>query len=63
MDHWKWKEVYNLCFEGIKVKFQQNPDLMNMLKTTAPKLLVEGTTDKTWGTGVHLRDSNALHRS
>ena len=34
MDHQKWKEEgYNLCFEGIKAKFQQNPDLMNVLKT------------------------------
>ena len=47
----------------VKAKFQQNPDLMNMLKTTAPKLLPEGTVDKTWRTGVHLRDSNALDRS
>ena len=54
MDIVKWKEKgYHLCLEGVKAKFQQNPDLLNML-CTSPKLLVEGTLDKTWGTGVHL---------
>ena len=55
MDIVKWKEKgYHLCLEGVKAKFQQNPDLLNMLRTTSPKLLAEGTLDKTWGTGVHL---------
>ena len=47
----------------VKAKFQQNPDLLNMLRTTSLKLLAEGTTDKTWGTGIHLHDTNALDRS
>ena len=64
MDIAKWKEGgYHLCLEGVKAKFQQNPDLLNMLQTTTPKLLVEGTTDKTWGTGIHQHDANALDRS
>ena len=64
MDLGKWKEEgYQLCLEGVKAKFQQNPDLLNMLRTTSPKLLAEGTTDKTWGTGIHLHDTNALDRS
>ena len=33
-----------------------------MLKSTKPKLVAEATTDKMWGTGMHLRDSNALDR-
>ena len=64
VDNKKWLEKrYDLCFEGVKAKFQQNPDLLNMFKTTYPKLIVEGTTDRTWGTGIHLRDPNALDRS
>ena len=56
MDYKQWiGDDYNLCYEGVKAKFQQNPDLLNMLKTTHPKLLVERTNDKTWGTGIHLR--------
>ena len=56
-------EGYQLCFDGIKTKFQQNPDLLNMLQMTTPKLLAEGTTDKIWGTGIHLCDSHALDRT
>ena len=64
MDIVKCKEEgYNLCMEGVKAKFHQNPDLLNMLRTTSLKLLAEGTLDKTWGTGVHLRDTNALYRN
>ena len=33
-----------------------------MLRTTTPKLVAEATTDRTWGTGIHLRDSNALDK-
>ena len=61
MDNRKWLEDgYNLCYEGVKAKFVQNLDLMNMLQTTKPKLLAEATTDRTWGMGIHLRDPNAL---
>ena len=46
-----WKEHgYNLCLPGIKAKYVQNPMLMSMLKTTTPKLLVECSADKLWGT-------------
>ena len=64
IDYKRWLEDgYNLCFEGVRAKFHQNPDLLKMLKTTHPKLLAEGTTDRTWETGIHLRDSKALDRS
>ena len=53
---------YNICFSGVKTKFDQNPDLLNMLKTTAPKLLIESSNDRTWGTGVLLRDTHVLNR-
>ena len=52
----KWQdEGYELCLEGIRAKFHQNPSLMQMLLATKPKLLAEATTDRTWGTGIHLR--------
>ena len=58
-----WHEKgYDLCIPGIKAKFQQNPTLLCMLKTTSPKLLVESTTDKIWGTGVPLKDNEALNQ-
>ena len=64
MDLGKWKEEgYQLCLEGVKAKFQQNADPLNMLRTTSPKLLAEGTTDKTWRTGIHLCNTNALDGS
>ena len=58
-----WHEKgYHLCLPGIKAKFIQNPPLLKMLKTTSPKLLVESTIDKTWGTGVPLKENDALNR-
>ena len=61
MDNRKWlEEGYTICLEGVKAKFTQNPDLMNMLRTTIPKLLAEMTTDQTWGTGIHLHNLDAL---
>ena len=53
----RWKnERYSLCFNGIKEKFVQNPILLQMLKTTTPKIIVEASSDRLWGTGVPLRD-------
>ena len=61
VDHIKWKlDGFEKCVTGIKAKFDQNPLLKSMLLSTKPKLLVEATTDKLWGTGVGLRDSNVL---
>ena len=61
MDKEKWKSVgYELCFDGIREKFLQNPSLLAMLKTMLQKLLAEATTDRLWGTGIRLRDSCAL---
>ena len=61
VEHTRWKlEGYEKCAIGIKVKFDQNPLLKSMLLSTKPKLLVEATTDKLWGTGLALKDSNVL---
>ena len=58
----RWKnEGYYLCLEGIKAKFAQNPPLLNMLKSTEPKVLVESSLDRLWGTEVQLLDLDALN--
>ena len=63
LDIRKWhNEGYELCPEGVRAKFHQNPSLMQMFKSTKPKLVAEATTDRMWGRGIHLRDSNALDR-
>ena len=59
VDHTIWKlDGYEKCVTGIMVKFDQNPLLKSMLLSTKAKLLVEASTDKLWGTGVGLTDSN-----
>ena len=58
----KWStEGYDICHEGIKSKFVQNPLLIQMLKATGHKLIVEASTDKLWGTGIGLRDNQVLN--
>ena len=48
---------------GIKVKFDQNPLLMKTLQATKPKILVEATTESTFGNGVPLTNPKALDKS
>ena len=58
----KWStEGYDICHEGIKSKFIQNPLLLQMLKATGKKVIVEASTDKLWGTRVGLRDNQVLN--
>ena len=62
-DPQRWKSGgYKPCLEGIKEKFLQNPPLLQMLKATHPKTLVEATLDKQWGTDVHLHDPDVLKK-
>ena len=62
-DPQRWKtDGYEPCLEGIKEKFLQNPPLLQMLKATHPKTLVEVTLDRQWGTGVCLCDPNVLEK-
>ena len=58
-NHWK-EDGFDVCPDGLQEKFNQNPLLMSMLKSTKPKLLVEASTNKLWGTGIRIRDINAL---
>ena len=58
-DHWH-NGGYDICYEGVKQKFLQNDNLLSMLKTTAPKILVEATPDRLWGTGISLHNNSTL---
>ena len=58
----KWStEGYAVCLDGIRCKVMQNPLLMQMLKTTGNKIIVEASTDKLWGTGINLRNNQAFN--
>ena len=60
----KWStEGYDICHEGVKSKFTQNPLLLQMLKATGQKVIVEASTDKLWGTSIRLRDNQGLNPS
>ena len=64
VDHMRWKaDGFEKCIIGLKEKFNQNPLLKSMLVATKPKLLVEASTDRLWGTGVGLRDTNVLNHT
>ena len=61
VDKEKWTNIgYEICFDGIREKFLQNPPLLSMLKTTTPKILAEATEDRLWGTGIKLCDNVPL---
>ena len=49
-----------LCYEGIKQKFEQNPHLKEVLMETGNKTLVEACHDNVWGTGKALSDPDCL---
>ena len=55
--HSTWcKEGSHLCEPGLTAKFQQNPVLGKILTSTGDKMLVEGSLDSLWGTGVHINN-------
>ena len=57
----KWdSNAEELCYEGIKQKFEQNPHLKEVLINTGNKTLVESCLDSVWGTGKTLSDANCL---
>ena len=57
------QEGYEICERGVGAKFEQNKLLLDMLKTTSPRMLAEASSDKVWGTGFPLRDKDALNSS
>ena len=60
----KWKEVAkDICYKGIYAKFQQNPNLRNILLCTGNLTLVESSYDSFWGTGIPLYREDSLNSS
>ena len=50
-----------MCYEGIRQKYVQNPKLYNYLLDTGNKTIVEATYDETWGTGKPLGNVHCLN--
>ena len=45
----RWKnDGYSICLERIRTKFVKSHNLLQMLRSTSPKLLVEASSDRTW---------------
>ena len=56
-----WNESAEcLCYEGIKQKFVQNPNLRDTLLSTENRILVEASYDDVLGTGTPLSSEDCL---
>ena len=63
-DQQTWEDsAKNLCYDGIKLKFAQNPWLRNLLLSTNDDILGEATYDKFWGTGVPIHRNDCTDRT
>ena len=60
-EDWK-KQAKTKCKPGLAAKFKSNEALLNLLKSTGDKMLVESCRDQLWGTGIPLRDKDCLNR-
>ena len=60
-DNWRMV-AKNMCFEGLKEKFAQNPTLVETLLKTENKTLVECSFDRIWCNGVSLGDRSCMDR-
>ena len=61
-DKERWNSAAEeLCFDGIKEKFVQNPRLHSYLLDTGNKTIVEATYDSVWGTGRPLGNDDCLN--
>ena len=62
IDQSKWdNNAADVCREGIREKFVQNPILLEILVTrTGNKRIVECSKDRLWGTGTPLAESDSL---
>lgn len=59
---WEGRKV-NVMYEALKAKFQQHPDLREMLKLTgSSRLILHTATDKFWGDGGDGNGDNQLGR-
>ena len=63
-DQQTWEEsAKSICYDGIKLKFVQNPWLRNLLLSTNDDILGEATYDKFWGTGVPIHRNDCTDRT
>ena len=60
-DNWRMV-VKDMCFEGLKEKFTQNPTLSDILLETSSKTLVECSFNRVWGNGIPLGDRSCMDR-
>ena len=57
----KWSDVAkDLCYPGIKAKFEQNSNLCNFLIHTSSTILVECSYNSLWGTGIPIHHTDCL---
>ena len=50
-----------LCKPGLAAKFSSSEPLLNLLKSTGNKMIVEACHDQHWGTGIPLKDKDCLN--
>ena len=63
-DQTDWNnKAKELCYSGIKAKFEQNQKVKNYLLDTGEKTLVEAGYDSVWGTGIPLHSKDCLIES
>ena len=57
----KWSDVTkDLCYPGIKAKFEQNVNLRNFLIHTGSTILAECSYHSLWGTGIPIHHTDCL---
>ena len=57
----KWdRSSKEIAYIAVRTKFMQNPPLRNILLSTGDSKIAESSVDSTWGTELHLRDTNAM---
>ena len=63
-DHITWRDRARIvCEPGIQQKFTQNPMLMDLLKATGSKILVEYAYDRLWGSGLSLYEDQPFEEA
>ena len=55
----EWKRLSEqIMAVACKAKFEENPELLQFLKDTGDRTIIEARTDdKFWGAGLHIKDT------
>ena len=62
-DYSNWKiHAKEICKPGLSAKFLSSEPLLNLLKSTGDKMIVEACHDQLWGTGIPIMDKDCLNR-